>query len=246
MKFWFVGVILLILSAPSGVVLAAERQEVSVGAYGFAPYYDMEKGRGIINDVLKQLNDMQKDFEFKLLEIPSRRRYQSFTERKIDMIFFEDPRWSWKGIEHYSLPLKIDDSEVYIAHRKRAKKQSYFHKLEGKRIAGIVGYHYRFAEFKTDEQFLRSKFDIILVNHNQATVRMVLNDRVDVGVVPLSYIRQYLRENPEKNDEILIGDKVDQDYDLRLIANPKAVISKERLTKLVEGLVKKPSYKDLF
>ncbi|WP_413576882.1 hypothetical protein ACLVWU_02185 [Bdellovibrio sp. HCB290] len=246
MKSCFFGVILVLISMSVGATTLESRKTVNVGAYGFAPYYDLEKGRGIINDVLKQLNEMQNDFTFQVVETPSRRRYQSFTERKVDMYFFEDPKWSWKGIEHYSLPLKVDDAEVYIAHRKKAKDQNYFQSLNGKSIAGIVGYHYKFANFNPDEASLRAKFNIILVTHNQATVRMVLNNRVDIGVVPRSYIRQYLRDNPDRYDEVLISDKVDHNYDLRLIANPKAVITKERLSKLVESLVKKASYKDLF
>ncbi|WP_413586263.1 hypothetical protein [Bdellovibrio sp. HCB274] len=246
MKSCLFGILLILSSIPAPAAPVESRKTVNVGAYGFAPYYDLEKGRGIVNDVLKQLNEMQNDFVFQVIEVPSRRRYQSFTERKVDMYFFEDPKWSWKGIQHYSLPLKVDDAEVYIAHRKKAKDQNYFEKLTGKSIAGIVGYHYKFANFNTDETVLRSKFDIILVTHNLATVRMVLNDRVDIGVVPRSYIRQYLRDHPERYDDVLISEKVDHNYDLRLIANPKAAISKDKLAKLIENLVKKSAYKDLF
>lgn len=241
------AVLLIVLGVSLGAISAgAAPKTILVGAYGFAPYYDLEKSRGIVTNVLQQLNSMQDDFQFKVVEIPSRRRYQSFTDRKVDMIFFEDPRWDWKDIPHYTVPVGIQDAEVYIAHRNKAKDQSYFSSLSGKRIAGILGYHYGFAKFNADEKYLQSKFKISLVSHNLASVRLVLHDRVDVGVVPLSFIRRYLRENPEKSTELLVSDKVDQNYDLRLIVNPNAAIPRERLENLMSKLVKEPSYQALF
>ncbi|WP_413559785.1 hypothetical protein [Bdellovibrio sp. HCB209] len=225
---------------------AKDRKTITVGAYGFAPYYDLEKGRGIVSDVLDQLNSIQSDYQFKVLEIPSRRRYQSFVDHKVDMIFFEDPRWSWKEIPHYTIPTGIKDAEVYIATRKKAKDQTYFKSLADKRLAGILGYHYGFAQFNSNEDYLHSKFNIHLVSHNQASVRLVLHDRADVGVVPLSYIRKYMRENLEKFDRIIISDKVDQDYDLRIIVSPDAPIPRAQMEKLMSKLVKETSYKNLF
>ncbi|QDK44068.1 amino acid ABC transporter substrate-binding protein [Bdellovibrio sp. ZAP7] len=247
MKLWLLAVLFIIPGISFAEANTATlRKTVLVGAYGFAPYYDLEKGRGIVTEVLEQLNSMQADFHFKVVEIPSSRRYQSFTDGKVDMIFFEDPRWEWKDIPHYTIPVGIQDAEVYIALKKKAKDQSYFNSLTGKRIAGIVGYHYGFAKFNADEAYLQSKFKISLVSHNLASVRLVLHERADVAVVPLSFIRRYLRENPEKNAEVLISEKVDQHYDLRLIVNPKASIPRERLENLMSKLVKEPSYQALF
>ncbi|QLY25908.1 ABC transporter substrate-binding protein [Bdellovibrio sp. KM01] len=247
MKHWLLAILLIILGISfAEASTAAPRKIVLVGAYGFAPYYDLEKGRGIITDVLEQLNSMQPDFQFKVVEIPSRRRYQSFVERKVDMIFFEDPRWDWKDIAHYALPVGVQDAEVYIALKKKAKDQSYFSSLKNKRIAVILGYHYGYAKFNADEAYLQSNFKISLVSHNLASVRLVLHERVEVAVVPLPFIRRYLRENPDKNAEVLVSEKVDQHYDLRLIVNPKAAIARDRLENLMSKLVKEPAYQALF
>lgn len=247
MKHWLAAVLITI----SGISFAeantaSARKTLLVGAYGFAPYYDLEKGRGIVTEVVGQLNSIQSDFQFKVVEIPSNRRYQSFTDGKVDMIFFEDPRWDWKDIPHYTVPVGTQDAEVYIALKKKAKDQSYFNSLSGKRIAGILGYHYGFAKFNADEKYLKSNFEISLVSHNLASVRLVLHERADVAVVPLSFIRRYLRENPDKNAEVLVSEKVDQNYDLRLIVNPKTSIPRERLENLMSQLVKESVYQALF
>ncbi|WP_413291685.1 substrate-binding periplasmic protein [Bdellovibrio sp. HCB185ZH] len=247
MKHWLAAILITILGISFAEAnTASARKTLLVGAYGFAPYYDLEKGRGIVTEVVGQLNSMQSDFQFKVVEIPSNRRYQSFTDGKVDMIFFEDPRWDWKDIPHYTVPVGTQDAEVYIALKKKAKDQSYFNSLSGKRIAGILGYHYGFAKFNADEKYLKSKFKISLVSHNLASVRLVLHERADVAVVPLSFIRRYLRENPDKNAEVLISEKVDQNYDLRLIVNPKASIPRERLENLMSQLVKESAYQALF
>jgi ABC-type amino acid transport substrate-binding protein len=223
----------------------AKRKHILVGAYGFAPYYDLEKGRGLTNDVLEILNSLQDEYTFSVTEIPSKRRYQSFTDNKVDMILFEDPRWGWKKIPHWEFETNTQDAEIYIAHKKNALNQSYFDSLKDKKIAGILGYHYGFANFNSDENFLRSKFNISLVSHNVASVRLVLHDRVELAVVPRSFIRLYVKEYPNAKAELLLSDKVDQTYDLKFLVNPKTKMDKKFVTGLMRDLLADPRYQKL-
>ncbi|MDG0818017.1 type 2 periplasmic-binding domain-containing protein [Bdellovibrio svalbardensis] len=222
------------------------RTKIYVGAYGFAPYYDIDKGRGLINDVLEILNQIQADYDFRVVEIPSKRRYQSFAERRIDMIFFEDPRWGWSSIKHQQYPTGLDDAEVYITRKTPQRNQTFFEDLQNKSIAGILGYHYGFANLNADENYLRSKFDIHLVSHNFASVRLVLKDRVQIAVVPRSYIQSYLKEHKADRKQILISDKIDQKYDLKILVHPQVNIPKETLESLFTQLTANPQYQKLF
>lgn len=216
-----------------------------IGTYGFAPYYDQETNRGISNEVAEILNDLQKDYQFSVVEIASRRRYQSFEEKKVDMILFEDPRWGWDKFPHWTYESMAEDGTVYIALNEIAKNQSYFDSFKNKSLAGILGYHYGFANKNADETYLKSHFNISLVSHNSASVRLVLNKRVNIAAVTHSYIRLYLRENPETAKVLMVSDKWDQKYDLKMIVNPKIAIPKERMDGLMKNLLNDSRYKKL-
>jgi ABC-type amino acid transport substrate-binding protein len=235
----------LFLSILLAVPAYAKRKPVLVGAYGFAPYYDQEKSRGLSNDVVDILNDLQSEYQFSLVEIASRRRYQSFDEKKVDMILFEDPRWGWDAFPHWTYESMAVDGTVYIALKDVAKKQSYFDTLTDKSIAGILGYHYGFANKNADETYLRSKFNISLVSHNSASVRLVLDKRVNLAAVTHSYIQLYLKENPSAAKALMVSEKWDQKYDLKFIINPKITIPKPRMTALMKELQSDKRYKKL-
>lgn len=222
-----------------------ERTVVRIGAYGFAPYYDLDRSVSHLVEVVNILNKSQNDYQFEITEVPAKRRYQLFQERRYDMVFFEDPKWGWEDLPHYAIPLELNDGEVYVALRKKAHSQSYFSTLKGKRIAGILGYHYGFANYETDENLLRSKFDIYLVNHNLASVRLMLSERVDVAVVPKSYIIQYLRENPADRERIMISEKYDQNYDLKILVSPRAPVARPALEAMIRKLRADARFKNL-
>lgn len=243
--FFVIGVLLLCATAEAD---SKARTLIRIGAYGFEPYFDASKGGGLLGQVVRLLNQKQSKFQFSITEIPSKRRYQLFSERRFDMIFFEDDKWGWKDIPHYVVPLQIpgQDGDVYIASKKDGRTQKFFDDFSGKSIAGILGYHYGFAKLETDAERLRAKFDIFLGIYNEASIRLVLNKRVDLAVVPKSYIRSYLKEFPDVKNQIIISERFDQKYDLHVLVHPKAPVPRDALEELMKEIIALPEYKQLF
>ncbi|MEI8642317.1 hypothetical protein P4S68_19895 [Pseudoalteromonas sp. Hal099] len=70
-----------------------------------------------------------------------------------------------------------------IRWHKTPKKQSYFDDLHALTKAGVLGYSYRFADFKTDAQYLSDEHQVSLTIDEFNVVKMLLLKRADVGVL---------------------------------------------------------------
>jgi len=215
--------------------------EVRVGCYEFSPYVEIDadgRVRGLTPELLDLLNESQGDYRFvPFLTTPSR-RYQDFEAGLYDVIFFESPDWGWRSrnLPIDVSPVFLEDAEVYIAHTEPGRTQAYFDDFAGKTIAGLLGYHYAFADFDSDPERLRSRFAMHLVTSNQASIELVLRHRVDLAVVTLSYLKGYLADHPDARSDLLVSDRRDQIYRHRIIVRKGFKPDAEALFALLEGL----------
>ncbi|MBF0335203.1 MAG: transporter substrate-binding domain-containing protein [Alphaproteobacteria bacterium] len=208
-------ILLLALFLAPGV--NAEPRTVTVGGYEFAPYVEIDeagKPSGLTVDLLDAMNAFQKEWRFVLVVTSPSRRYKDFAEGRYDMILFENPEWGWTGRD---LPFDVTESfvmggEVFIARAMPGRGQEWFASLKGRRIVGMRGYHYGFADFQTDPDILARDFGMVLVNSNQASIEMVLKGRADIAVVTDAYLRRYLARNPDARSRLLISQAMDQVY----------------------------------
>lgn len=224
---------------------------VVVGAYHFPPIASIstENGvSGLFSDVLDMLNESQSDYHFEVLITSSKRRYIDFQQKHYDVIFFESPRWSWQAIPHQAtMPLLIDE-EVYIALRKPGRDQSFFTHLKERKLVAMLGYHYDFADYATDEQVLQSRFDILLSHSHDRNISLILVDRptlAEVAVVSRSFLQRYLRHHPEHRDLLMISEKIDQRYELKALLRPKSPINVHQLEALLSPLIRQGTYQAL-
>lgn len=238
-KFLFFVIFLI-----SSHLCASPKIRIPVGAYVFAPYYELQDGKpkGLTVDTLAILNNMQNEYEFLITEMNPQRRYKMFEELQIEALFFEDPSWQWNKIENYAIPLEISDEEVFFALATKSTQQNYFENLKTKRLALLRGYHYRFADMNSDEDYLKKHFQIQLVHTYEASVLFVISDRADVGLAPRSYLRTYLQLHPEYKSLLRIAEKPDHTFKLKVLLSKKSKISKERMTSLIAQLIKHPDY----
>ena len=72
------------------------------------------------------------------------------------MAIFENPQWGWQDIDAEAVDMRLEDAELFVARKEALRDQSYFEQLEGKRLALYRGYHYGFAQFNSDPEFLTS------------------------------------------------------------------------------------------
>jgi ABC-type amino acid transport substrate-binding protein len=164
------------------------------------------------------------------------RRYRDLGSGRFDLILFESPQWGWQNTSHAALNLHIEDAEVYVARARPGRDQSYFDELKGKRLALYNGYHYGFADFNSDQQFLTEHFDARLTYSHDSNLVMLMRDRADIAVITHSYLRLYQDRHPELRATFLVSQRVDQFYRHQALFRPQAPVTPERFAELLQAL----------
>lgn len=215
-------------------------QPVKVGAYHFPPYIAKPESvpNGLLPELLAALNGSQDAFRFELVPTSVTRRYRDFIHGRYDLILFESPNWGWKGIDAERLDLQIADAEVYVAHAEPGRGQTYFNSLKGKRMALYSGYHYGFAGFNADQEYLSSTFNAVLTYSHDSNLLMLLHRRADLSVLPRSYLRIYLQSHPQEQAELLVSERTDQVYHHHALLRRGGPISAAQLQGLLDLLEK--------
>lgn len=241
-KGWLVALCLLLVSP----VFAAE--QVRVGVYDFPPYVvkpESAQPAGLVPDLLAALNELQRHYQFVLVPTSVTRRYRDMQSSRIDMMLFESPQWGWQDTEHTALDLRIEDAEVYVARAEPGRDQGYFDQINGKRLALYTGYHYGFANFNSDQQYLREQLGAVLTYSHDSNLTMLLRGRADIAVITRSYLQIYQDRHPNLRDELLVSQRVDQVYQHQALFRPKAPLSKERFAALLHDLNQNGKLDDL-
>lgn len=219
------------------------RDVVTVAGYEFGPFVDVDAGNkvsGLSLALVDQLNRYQDRFEFRFVLTSPNRRYKDFQDRKFDIIFFESPDWGWneKKIPVDVSDVFLDGGELYIAQAMPGRGQDYFADLAGKRMVGILGYHYGFAGYEADPAILATRHRMSLVNDNAASIELILKDRGDVAVVTDAYLKRYLKSHPGTEPRLLLSERFDQHYAHRALVRPGAVISVTDINRLLAAMTK--------
>lgn len=232
-RLWLV-VLGLLAAQP---LLAA--QLIKVGAYHFPPYVskpEAEQAQGLLPDLLATLNAQQSDYQFVLVPTSVTRRFRDFQSARYDLIMFESPTWGWQNTPHETFDMQVQDAEVYVAKAAAGRGQEYFSQFSGKRLALYNGYHYGFAQFNADPEYLAKQFNAVLTYSHDSNLLMVLRERADLTVVTRSYLHRYLLRYPEQRTQMLVSDRVDQVYRHQALLRPNAPISVEGLRALLRQL----------
>jgi ABC-type amino acid transport substrate-binding protein len=130
----------------------------------------------------------------------------------------------------------LQGGEVYIAPAKAGRGQEWFDDLKSKRMVGILGYHYGFANNVADPDTLTKAWNIKLVNNHRSSIEMVMADRMDVAVVTDAYLWAYLARNPGARERLLISDRYDQHYHHRTLVRRGGPIDVDTLNRLLAGM----------
>ena len=218
----------LLCAAPA---LAA--QDVRVAAVYFPPYVlNAEPGEvqpaGLLHELLVALNHVQSDYRFVMVPTAVKRRFADFQQQRFDLAIFENPGWGWQAIPHVALDMQLEDSEVFVARREAGRDQRYFDELHGKRLALYHGYHYAFADFNAEPDYLSKTFNATLTQSHDSNLRMVLRQRADIALVTRSYIGDFLERHPHYAGQLLISERVDQYYRHHALLSPQAPIKPEQ------------------
>ncbi|MBC9250171.1 amino acid ABC transporter substrate-binding protein [Pseudomonas alcaligenes] len=229
---------LLFLSALAPAPLLAA-QEVLIAAVQFPPYVikpEKDVHLGLLAELVDSLNRAQQDYHFDLRATSLNRRFADFQKGRFDMAIFENPDWDWQGIAGTRIDLGLEDSEVFVARAETGRGQDYFDNLMDKRIALFNGYHYGFAGFNNDPDWLARNFKVQITYSHESNLNLVLRNRADVAPITRSWLGSYLHERPELQAKLLVSNWVDQVYRHYAILRPEAPISAERFRQLMQTL----------
>ncbi len=218
----------------------AHEVKVRVGGYTFPPFVDLEHpDGGLLPVMLEALNGLDSAYRFEFVPTSPNRRYTAFARGRFDVIFMEMRDWGWetRNIEVEAIRPLLKGGEVYVARAEAAGDQSYFDDLKNKRLAGYIGYHYGFAGFNNDPDYLREHYDIRLNTSHRGNIEELLAGRVDIAIMPKSFLELYLKTNPEMRGRVTVARGLDQEYRLGALVRPDGPIGRETLAGLIERLV---------
>ncbi|MCP4161994.1 MAG: transporter substrate-binding domain-containing protein [Deltaproteobacteria bacterium] len=221
----------------SGQVIA---ETILVGGYQFPPFVEIDENKqkisGITIDLIKVMNEFQKKFKFKFTPTSAKRRYLFFEEKRFDIIMFEDIKWGWKNKDIVASKVILKGGEVYITKSHPSKNQSYFNSLKKKSLAVILGYHYGFANFNADEKFLKNNYKIQFNTSHKGNIIKVLLERADISIVTLSFLKKFLKNNPDKKNKLMVSNKLDQQYNHTILLRKNYKISKREMDELLSKM----------
>lgn len=187
---------------------------IKVGS-GVRPPFLIDKNQhgfeGVGPEILQVFNQIQKQFHFVINEIPSKRKVNAVQDGKLDIMMWDNRIWGWGDSTKQSSSL-VDSKDVYFTLKEKGREQRFFDDFTGKKIALVIGYHYKIADFSTDISFLSNHFDVTMVRTEEASIKMTMAGRVDIAVVSETALEWYLIRFPEYRSKILISDIYDTQY----------------------------------
>jgi len=130
----------------------------------------------------------------------------------------------------------LEDAEVFVAKKLEGRDQHYFDDLQGKRLALFNGYHYAFARFNPDPQYLRKAYNATLTYSHDSNLLMVQAGRADIALVTRSYLSDFLARNPASLDQLMASERIDQVYHHYALLRPDAPISDQKFAALLREL----------
>lgn len=222
---------------------------ITVGAYYFPPVAEVDADNqplGLLGDLVTALEAAHDDLEIDIFYTSPRRRYLDFEAGLYDVILFESADWGWSGRDvTMSRPI-LTDEEFYVALKKPGRDLSFFDDIGSRRLVAMSGYHYGFADLETDSQTLQAHFDIEFSDSHSRNLELIKADRpsvAEVAIISRSYLQRHLSEHPEDWRQLLISDKLDQRYQLRIIARRDGPASAGDMLELLAPLVNDGSYR---
>ena len=186
-----------------------------VSVVHFPPYIEVEpngKTGGIIIELLSFMNSTQSDYKFVPVQTSAMRKIRDFKSGTYDLSFFDDIKWGWQKENVEASEIFMRGKEIYIAKKKPGRGQEYFKDFKGKSMVGMLGYHYGFANFNADTDYLRKNFNMQASTSNEGSVKMILHGRGDIAIVSDAFLNWYFKTYPQDRDKLLISEKVDQQY----------------------------------
>jgi ABC-type amino acid transport substrate-binding protein len=230
--------VLFILCLLSAHTFATET--VKIGVYDFPPYVFIgDKTSGITIDIISAMNKLQNEYEFIAVPTTARRRYRDFENNMFDMMFFESENWGWKKYPVVSSKAFVTGAEVYVTQAKPGREQSFFSDFKNRTMIGVLGYHYKFADFNADQEYLNNNFNLIQTESQKQSLELILKNRGEIAVISKEYLNYYFVHSPADKAKLLISEKFDQVYQHTILIRKQSKVTVSYINNLLDEMKKK-------
>jgi polar amino acid transport system substrate-binding protein len=213
---------------------------VKVGIYDFPPYiFIADKTTGITVQMIAAMNKFQNRYQFVTVPTTARWRYRDFESNKFDMMIFESKQWGWQKKPMAASQAFATGMEVYVTQAKPGRGQDFFADFKNKEMIGVLGYHYQFAGFHGELDYLENNFNIVLTNNQQKSLELILKHSGEIAVLSKEYLNYHFAHSPADKAKLLISDKVDQIYQHTILVRENSELSVSAVNTLLEQMKQK-------
>jgi len=220
---------------------------VKVGIYDFAPFaFIADRSTGITVQMIATMNKFQNKYEFVAVPTTAIRRYSDFEKNKFDMIIFESKNWGWQKYPMVASQGFVTGMDVYVTQAKPGRGQDFFLDFKNKAMIGVLGYHYQFAGFHTDQDYLEKNFNLLQTNSQKKSLELILNDRGEIAVLSKEYLNYHFSHSPADKVKLMISDKFDQTYPYTILVRKNHEPSVIYINKLLSQMKQKGTLKPLW
>jgi ABC-type amino acid transport substrate-binding protein len=231
-----VAVPLIFGSSPSQ---AKEAIVVKVGAYEYGVVYFFENGEpdGMVPILINLLNRVQDDYRFELVETSSRRRYQALETGEADLLLLESSQWDWPEYNVQFSDTIVREKDIYLALSSRTDAQELFADVTAHRMLCVLGFHYGFADYNADPEYLRKNFNVLLHYNESEILDALFAEEAPIAVVSGGFLARQLAREPELRERIIIADKPDATYELVSVLSMNSAIPLDEFNALIAELL---------
>lgn len=231
-----VAVPLIFGSSPSQ---AKEAIVVKVGAYEYGVVYFFENGEpdGMVPILINLLNRVQDDYRFELVETSSRRRYQALETGEADLLLLESSQWEWPEYDVQFSDTIVREKDIYLALSSRTDAQELFADVTAHRMLCVLGFHYGFADYNADPEYLRKNFNVLLHYNESEILDALFAEEAPIAVVSGGFLARQLAREPELRERIIIADKPDATYELVSVLSMNSAIPLDEFNALIAELL---------
>lgn len=219
-----------------------------MGVVDFPPYIQIENNGqvgGMIAVILDFLNTTQSEYQFQAIPTTAMRRHRDFANKMYDLSFFDNVDWGWDKNAVDVSDIYMTGKEIYIAQNIHGRGESFFADLSKKSMVGMLGYHYGFANFNADPNYLRKHFNMQTATNNEGGVKMILFGRGEIAVVSDAFLNEYLKRHTKDRKKLLISKKVDQHYHHTVVLRKNTRPTVQEMNTLLAKLKQSKQFKKL-
>lgn len=235
--------ICLLLAQP-----ASSQQTIRVAGYPFSPFVtkDQNSYSGITLDFIHALNECQQTYRFEFVPTTAATRYTAFRHGRFDMMLFENQQWGWQTYPVEFIPTSLLDGDVMVALNLPGRDLTLFEHPEQRSLIAVAGYHYGFANFDSNPEHLRQRFNILLVNNNHSSLMALQRRRGEIALITFSHLAIELAQNPDLRQELLISPQFDNRYHLGVILRKQNTLTLAEMSRLIDILARQQTLPHLW